>query len=89
MVGFTTGVLATLLAAQAAVASPLHVRTPYAVKESHFVPRAWKKVDRAPADHMIDLKIGVKQGNFAALEKNLYEGMMIGATPMNFLCLVH
>lgn len=76
MVGFTTGFL-TLFAAQAVIATPLHVRTPYEVKESHFVPRAWKRVDRAPADHKINLQIGVKQGNFPALEKHLYEGMTI------------
>lgn len=74
MVGFTAGFLALLATAQAVSATPMHVRTPYEVKESHFVPRAWKRLDRAPADHVIDLQIGVKQGNFATLEKHLYEG---------------
>lgn len=62
-----------LLAAQVALTSPVGSRTPYRVKESHHVPRGWKRVRRAPADHVIDLQIGVKQGNFAELERHLYE----------------
>ncbi|KAI1630893.1 tripeptidyl-peptidase 1 precursor [Biscogniauxia mediterranea] len=72
MVGFTV-VFSALLAAQAALAGPIRSRTPYRVKDSHHVPRDWRRVGRAPANHVIDLQIGVKQGNFAALEKHLYE----------------
>jgi tripeptidyl-peptidase-1 len=71
-------VLSLLAVAKAAVASPVHpirARTPYEVKETHLVPRKWKQLDRAPADHLIDLQIGVKQSNFAELERHLYEGM--------------
>ena len=78
MVGVTSGLLA-VLAIQAVGATPtaMHSRAPYAVKESHSAPRSWKKLARAPANHVIDLQIGVKQGNFRALEKHLYEGMAI------------
>ncbi|XDG00477.1 hypothetical protein ABKA04_000092 [Annulohypoxylon sp. FPYF3050] len=72
MVGFTI-VFSALLAVQGAFASPVGSRTPYRVKDSHHVPRAWRRVRRAPADHMIDLQIGVKQSNFAELERHLYE----------------
>ncbi|KAI0156633.1 tripeptidyl-peptidase 1 precursor [Hypoxylon sp. FL1284] len=72
MVGFVA-VFSALLAAQAATGSPVRSRTPYRVKDSHHVPRAWKRVRRAPAGHVIDLQIGVKQGNFAELERHLYE----------------
>lgn len=46
----------------------------YAVKESHFVPRSWIRVGSAPADHNINLRIGLTQGRFDELEKSLYEG---------------
>ena len=74
MVGFTIA-FSALLAVQGAFANPVGSRTPYRVKDSHHVPRAWKRVRRAPADHIIDLQIGVKQSNFAELERHLYEGM--------------
>ena len=78
MVGFTSS-LVVILAAQAVGATPTlnSPRAPYGVKESHAVPRNWKKLARAPADHVIDLQIGVKQGNFPLLEKHLYEGTMM------------
>ncbi|OTB02283.1 hypothetical protein M426DRAFT_322859 [Hypoxylon sp. CI-4A] len=73
MVGFTLA-FSALLAVQAAVAKPVVSRnTPYRVKDSHHVPRAWRRVKRAPGDHVIDLQIGVKQSNFAELERHLYE----------------
>ncbi|KAI0378762.1 tripeptidyl-peptidase 1 precursor [Hypomontagnella monticulosa] len=64
-----------LLAAQVALAGPVgsRINTPYRVKDSHHVPRGWRRVRRAPAGHVIDLQIGVKQGNFAELERHLYE----------------
>ncbi|KAF3064317.1 Tripeptidyl-peptidase sed3 [Daldinia childiae] len=62
-----------ILAAQVSLASPVGSRTPYRVKDTHHVPRDWKRVRRAPADHVIDLQIGVKQSNFPELERHLYE----------------
>lgn len=73
MVGFVVA-FSALFAAQLTFASPVRSRTPYQVKDVHNVPRGWRRVRRAPADHVIDLQIGVKQSNFAELEKNLYEG---------------
>jgi tripeptidyl-peptidase-1 len=49
-------------------------RSSYAVKETHHVPRQWTRVGPAPAWHMINLQIGLKQGRFDELEKHLYEG---------------
>ena len=43
------------------------------VKEAIAPPRGWSKVKPAPADHLIDLRIGLPQPNFAELEKHLYE----------------
>lgn len=68
-------VLSVAFAAQAAFASPLHSRTPYAVKESHPVPRKWTPVSRAPGDHMLHMQIGLKQERFDELERHLYEGI--------------
>jgi tripeptidyl-peptidase-1 len=52
----------------------LKSRTPYAVKDRHNVPRQWNRVGQAPAVHIIELQIGLKQGNFDELERHLYEG---------------
>lgn len=49
-------------------------RNHYVVKDSHNVPRQWSKLGPAPAQHMIQLQIGLKQENFNELEKHLYEG---------------
>ncbi|KAI1799946.1 tripeptidyl-peptidase 1 precursor [Daldinia bambusicola] len=62
-----------LIAAHVSLASPVSSRTPYRVKETHHVPRDWRRVRRAPAGHVIDLQIGVKQSNFNELERHLYE----------------
>lgn len=66
--------LAAALAAQGALATPVRARSSYAVKETHNPPLGWTKVDRARAGHVIQLQIGLKQGNFEELEKQLYEG---------------
>jgi hypothetical protein len=55
--------------------SPVKTRSPYAVKEYHHPPTAWTSVGPAPADHVINLQIGLKQGNFEELERHLGEGM--------------
>jgi tripeptidyl-peptidase-1 len=67
--------LTVAVAAQAVFGSPIQSRTAYAVKETHRVPRKWVKTGRAPADKMLNLQIGVKQGHFGELERHLYEGM--------------
>lgn len=67
--------LSLVAAAQAALASPIRARTPHAVKETHYVPRKWTQVGRAPESHVVHLHIGLKQGQFAELERHLYEGM--------------
>jgi hypothetical protein len=41
-------ILLVLLAAAVAVGSPVHVRSPYSVKDVHPVPRKWTKVGQAP-----------------------------------------
>lgn len=68
--------LTVAIAAQAVLGSPVQSRTAYALKETHRAPRKWKKMGRAPADRILDLQIGVKQGQFTELERHLYEGMV-------------
>ena len=47
--------------------------TAHKVKESILPPRGWTKSQSAPADHIIELRIGLPQPNFAELERHLYE----------------
>jgi tripeptidyl-peptidase-1 len=70
-----SNLLAVAAAAQAAFASPIKVRTDYAVKEVHPAPRKWTPAGRAPLNHMLHLQIGLKQERFDELERHLYEGM--------------
>jgi tripeptidyl-peptidase I len=70
-----TSAVVTALLAGFASASPLRIRSPYAVKETHPVPRQWSKVAPAPENHIIQLQIGLKQSQFDELERHLYEGM--------------
>ena len=49
-------------------------RSPYMIKEYHQVPKGWSQVGHAPAWHEIQLNIGLAQGQFAELERHLYEG---------------
>ncbi|KAI0514963.1 tripeptidyl-peptidase 1 precursor [Xylaria bambusicola] len=72
MVGVTVFSAALVAAAQVVLASPV-ARSGYSLKDSHNVPRGWTKVKRAPADHVMQVQIGLKQGNFAELERQLYE----------------
>ncbi|KAI9054253.1 hypothetical protein LZ554_001421 [Drepanopeziza brunnea f. sp. 'monogermtubi'] len=68
--------VAIALQIQSIGASPVKtiaVRTSYAVKEKHRVPTRWTKMARAPADAVLKLQIGVKQSNFAELERHLNE----------------
>ena len=48
--------------------------SPYAIKERHQVPRQWSYAGPAPAGHLMTLQIGLKQSQFAELERHLYEG---------------
>jgi len=45
----------------------------YQVKERLVVPNGWSKVSEAPKNGFVSLQIALKQGNFAQLEKELYE----------------
>lgn len=74
------------LAAQLTLGSPIRARSPYAVKDSHFVPIKFTKLGPAPEEHVIELRIGVKQGDFDALEKHLYEGIGSSIGPTSVLC---
>lgn len=67
--------LAAAVAAQAAFGSLIKSRSPFAIKEKHTLPSRWKLVGKPDADHTVELRIGVKQGNFPELEKRLYEGI--------------
>lgn len=66
--------LFSAFAAYAVNAVPTDNRRSYLVKETHHAPRQWEKIERAPATHVIDLHIGVRQGKFEELEKRLFEG---------------
>lgn len=50
-------------------------RTDFAVKDSHHVPRKWTQVGYPDADHLIALRIGLKQSSFDELERHLCESM--------------
>lgn len=68
--------LAAVLSFQIAVATPLpqpRPRSSYAIKESHFVPRGWSDAGTPEPGHILDLKIGLKNKNFADLERHLFE----------------
>ncbi|KAK5072853.1 hypothetical protein LTR64_000737 [Lithohypha guttulata] len=52
---------------------PLNSRSTYAVKETHFVPRGWSDAGKPHPNHLVDLKIGLKNKRFADLERHLYE----------------
>ena len=69
-----TSIPLTAIFAALSAASPLRVRSPYAVKETHAVPPKWKIVGDAPANHVVNLQIGLKQSQFDELERHLYEG---------------
>ena len=69
----TSFVVAALFAGFVA-GTPLSLRSPYVVKETHLPPKKWKNIGPAPADHLINLQIGLKQGQFDQLERHLHEG---------------
>lgn len=45
----------------------------YEVKDFHFAPRSFSRVRPAPQDHVMNLKIALKQSQFDELERHLYE----------------
>ncbi|EME79352.1 uncharacterized protein MYCFIDRAFT_57642 [Pseudocercospora fijiensis CIRAD86] len=57
----------------AVTAAPLDDRSDYAVHSSHFVPGGWEQSGKPDPEHTINLRIGLKQGSFADLERHLYE----------------
>jgi tripeptidyl-peptidase-1 len=67
-------VLLAAFAASDALASPIQARSPYVVKETHFVPKEWTKLERAHGGKTIQLQIGLKQGKFEELDRHLHEG---------------
>ncbi|TKA81720.1 hypothetical protein B0A49_00609 [Cryomyces minteri] len=75
---FSTSLLFLPLLAEAVSGTPIsaRVRSPYAVKDSHFVPRKWSRVGPAPADHTINLHIGLKQSQFDELERRLFQAQV-------------
>lgn len=73
---FAKVLLLATLAAQSALASPIKARSSYAVKDSYHVPAKWTERGPAPQDHVVELRIALKQGDFQELERHLYEGDM-------------
>jgi hypothetical protein len=65
---------AFVAAAILAFCDALAIRSPYVVKETHFVPKEWQKQDRAHGGETISLQIGLKQGKFEELDRHLHEG---------------
>lgn len=70
----SSALLAAALAAQAIIASPMRARSPYAVKETHYAPREWTKLERANGGSLVQLQIGLKQGKMDELLRHLDEG---------------
>jgi tripeptidyl-peptidase-1 len=71
---FTNAFIAAIAACNV-LATPI-ARSPYAVKETHFVPDEWFKQERTQGQQTIQLQIGLKQGRFDELDRHLQEGKM-------------
>ncbi|KAF2680480.1 tripeptidyl-peptidase 1 precursor [Lentithecium fluviatile CBS 122367] len=69
----TSALLAAAIAAQVTLASPIRARSPYVVKETHYAPHEWTKLDRSNGDSLIQLQIGLKQGRMDDLITHLSE----------------
>lgn len=74
---FNCNVLTTLLSLAFTVLAACGQRSEYAVKEFHHVPTKWSRVGPAPAEHLIQLQIALKQSQFSELERHLYEGTLL------------
>jgi tripeptidyl-peptidase-1 len=59
--------------ASQALATPI-ARSPYQVRETHYVPKGWQKLERSHGGKTIQLQIGLKQGRFHELDRHLSEG---------------
>jgi len=57
-----------------ATATPI-ARSPYVVKETHYVPKDWSRLERSHGGNTIQLHIGLKQGKFDELDRHLHESM--------------
>lgn len=66
----TLGLLAAGLGVDALPSDPKYS---YAVKERHFVPRAWTEAGPASKSDVINLQIGLKQQNEGLVEQHLTE----------------
>ncbi|KAF2026980.1 subtilisin-like protein [Setomelanomma holmii] len=69
---FAIAFLAAAIAARDAFAKPI-ARSPYVVKETHFVPKEWTKQERSHGGKTIQLQIGLRQGRFDELDRHLRE----------------
>jgi tripeptidyl-peptidase-1 len=69
---FSNAILAAISACYV-LATPI-ARSPYVVKETHFVPNEWSRQERSHGGKTIQLQIGLKQGRFDELDRHLYEG---------------
>lgn len=63
----------SLCVVSAAYALPTIVRSTYALKERHIVPRGWAEVGPASKSQGIHLQIGLKQRNEGVIEQHLTE----------------
>ena len=54
-------------------AASLNLYKNYVLKDSHVVPATWTQLHRADPDHVLNIRIGLKQNSFDELEKRLYE----------------
>lgn len=77
--------LAVAAGTLSALGSPINARSPYAVKGSHPVPNGWTQMYRAAGDQLMELRIGLKQGNFKELEKQLFQGKCPPVDHLNVL----
>jgi tripeptidyl-peptidase-1 len=73
---FKASVLIAASAARNVLATPI-ARSPYVVKETHFVPKEWSEQERSHGGRTIQLQIGLKQGRFDELDNHLNEGMIL------------
>ena len=75
---------AIALTAVTAVSASRVKRSDFGVKDVHVTPKHWTKLGRAPKEQLLNLNIGLKQGNFAELERHLFEGVI--KTPSSLIC---
>lgn len=70
---FVTSILCAIGTISAVSALPSTLRSSYAVKERHNVPRAWTRLGEASKSDRIHLSIGLRQSNEGLVEKHLLE----------------